>query len=86
MPKPTTRESIAATLIVPERILLFCLASDSDWQVASITHATAQHVMVWSLIERERGATSYKLTKQGRALLGALLKPSISGPPEAKDG
>jgi hypothetical protein len=27
---------------VPERILLFCLASDSDWQAASITHTTAQ--------------------------------------------
>ena len=41
-----TAESIAAVLTVPERILLFCLASDTDWQAASVTHATAQHMMV----------------------------------------
>jgi NADPH:quinone reductase-like Zn-dependent oxidoreductase len=43
-------QSIAAELTVPERLLLFCPASDTDWQAASITHATAQHMMVriWS--------------------------------------
>jgi hypothetical protein len=50
--KPTPA-SIAAALTVPERILLFCLASDTDWQAASITHATAQHMMVRGLIERD---------------------------------
>jgi hypothetical protein len=33
--KPTT-ESIVAGLTIPERMLLFCLASDTDWQAASI--------------------------------------------------
>jgi hypothetical protein len=55
MPKPRA-ESIAVGLTVPERILLFCLASDTDWQAASITHATAQHMMVRGLIERDRTA------------------------------
>jgi hypothetical protein len=32
------------------------LASDTDWQAASITHATAQHMMVRGLIERDRGS------------------------------
>jgi hypothetical protein len=50
--KPSA-ETIAAELAVPERILLFCLASDTDWQAASITHATAQHMMVRGLIERK---------------------------------
>jgi len=34
----------AAGLTVPERLLLFCLASDTDWQAANITHATGQQM------------------------------------------
>jgi hypothetical protein len=74
MPAKPTPASIAAVLTVPELILLFCLATDTDWQAASITHATAQHMMVRGLIERDRGATSYQLTDQERAVLSALLK------------
>ena len=37
---------------------------DTDWQAASITHATAQHVMVRGLIERDRAAMRYALTDQ----------------------
>jgi hypothetical protein len=70
MAKPTPA-SIAADLTLPERLLLFCLASDTDWQAASITHATAQHMMVRGLIDR--AATRYALTDQGRAVLGARL-------------
>jgi hypothetical protein len=68
--KPTAA-SIAAKLTVPERLLLFCLATDTDWQAASITHATAQHMMVRGLIERDRAATRFILTEQGRAVLTA---------------
>jgi hypothetical protein len=67
-----TAESIAAALTVPERILLLCLACDTDWQAASVTHATAQHMMVRGLIEGE-AASQFKLTDQGRAMLAALL-------------
>jgi hypothetical protein len=55
-------------MTVSERILLFCLASGTDWQAASITHATAQHTMVRGLTERDLSATQYKLTEQGRAV------------------
>jgi hypothetical protein len=72
MPKPTAA-SIAAALTISERLLLYCLASDTDWQEASITHATAQHMMVRGLIERDRAATRYALTDQGRAVLGVLV-------------
>jgi hypothetical protein len=58
---------------VPERLLLFCLASDTDWQKASVTHATAQHMMVRGLIERDQTASRFMLSDQGRAVLGALL-------------
>jgi hypothetical protein len=72
MAKSPEAASIAAELTVPERLLLFCLASDTDWQAASVTHATAQHMMVRGLIERE-AASRFKLTDQGRAVLAALL-------------
>jgi hypothetical protein len=74
MPTKPTTASMAAKLTVPERILLFCLASDTDWQAASITHATAQQMMVRGLIERDRGATRCALTEEGRAVLVALLR------------
>lgn len=61
---------------MPESLILFCLASGTDWQAASITHATAQHMLVRGLIERATGATNYKLTDQGRAVLDALLAKS----------
>jgi hypothetical protein len=69
--KPTA-EATAAGLTDPERILLFCLASDTDWQAASVTHMTAQHMMVRGLIERE-AASRFKLTGEGCAVLAALL-------------
>ena len=74
MVKPPTAHSIAAGLTFPERLLLCCLASDTDWQSASITHATAHQMMVLGLIERAIGVTSYKLTDQGRAVPDAVLK------------
>jgi hypothetical protein len=64
--KTPTAELIAAALTVPERLMLFFLASDTDWQKASITPATAQHLMGRGLIERQ-AATRYVLTEQGRA-------------------
>jgi hypothetical protein len=66
-------ELIAAELTVPERLLLFCLASGTDWRKAGITHQTAQHLLVRGLIGRDRAAPRYALTDQGRAVLGALL-------------
>jgi len=70
-PKPTAA-SIATELTVPERILLFCLASDTDWQAASITHTTAQHMMVRGLIERDRAATRFALTDRATERAGPL--------------
>jgi hypothetical protein len=54
MPAKLSPQSIAAALTVPERLLLLCLATDTDWQAASIKHATAQQMMVRGLIERSR--------------------------------
>jgi hypothetical protein len=46
MAKAPTTEQIAAELTVPERVLLFCLASDTDWVKAGVSHSIAQHMLV----------------------------------------
>jgi hypothetical protein len=52
-----------------DRILLFCVASDTEWELAGITGAT---VIVRGLIERDAG-NRLALTEQGRAVLTALI-------------
>ena len=66
-------EAIAATLSVPERILLFCIASDTDWQKATVTGETVTVMVVKGLVERGP-AGRLSLTDAGRAVLAALLK------------
>ena len=73
MPARVSYGKVAAGLTVHERVLLFCLASNTDWQKAGVTHATAQQMMIRSLIDRE-GAGAFVLTDQGRAVLAALLE------------
>jgi hypothetical protein len=41
MAKTPTADSTATELTVPERLLLFCLATNTDWQKAGVPHATA---------------------------------------------
>jgi len=74
MTKPPSPEAIAAGLAVPERILLFCLASDTDWRTAGVTHTTAEHLHVRGMIGRDRTGTRYVLSDQGRAVLAAFLE------------
>jgi hypothetical protein len=72
MTKLPTPETIAATLTVPERMLLFCIASDTDWTAAGVASATTQHMHVRGLIERTP-TTRFALSDQGRAVLAAVL-------------
>ena len=72
MTNAPTLQNFAANLSVPERVLLFCLASGTDWINAGVPHATAQEVMVLGLIERDHGA-NYRPTHQGRAVLSVLI-------------
>jgi hypothetical protein len=64
--------TIAAELSVPERVLLFCVASGTEWARAGVTGATATAMVVRGLIERD-SADELTLTKEGRAVLEALL-------------
>jgi hypothetical protein len=64
--------TIAAELSVSERVLLFCVASGTEWTRAGVTGATATAMMVKGLIERS-SADDLTITKDGRAVLDALL-------------
>jgi hypothetical protein len=63
-------------LSIPERILLFCVASGTEWERAGITGATVTATIVRGLIARD-AAAHLTLTPEGRKALEALL---------AKDG
>ena len=39
----TPLDTIAAELTVPERVLLFCFASGTDWVKEGVPHSTAHH-------------------------------------------
>ena len=72
MAKPNPDNPAARALSFPERILLFCVASGTEWERAGITGPTVTAMVIKSLIERA-AAGKLTLTKQGRAVLAALL-------------
>jgi hypothetical protein len=78
MPARPSPAKIASDLRVPERIMLFCLASGTDWERAGVTHATAQQLLVRGLIDRNQSAGRFKLTALGRAVFDALLRQQPS--------
>jgi len=45
--------------------MLFCLASDTDWERAGATHATTQHLLLGGIIDRTSRAARFKLTTVG---------------------
>ena len=56
MAKAPTAEAIGASLSARERVLLFCLGSDTEWVSVGIPVATFQHMIVRNLVERTRQA------------------------------
>jgi hypothetical protein len=77
MPVRPSPAKIASDLRVPERMMLFCLASGTDWERAGVTHATPQHLLVRGLLNRASTPARFKLTPLGRDVLAALLKPPV---------
>jgi hypothetical protein len=66
-------DAIRSELSTPERILLFCVASGTEWERAGVTRATITMLVVRCLIERDTGARLV-LTKKGRAALDAMIE------------
>jgi hypothetical protein len=74
-PKPTPA-ALAAKLSIPQRVLFFCIASNTDWRKARITSPTVQLSIVQNLVElveQDRTTPRLKLTDHGRAVFAALL-------------
>jgi hypothetical protein len=71
-PRLDDPQAQAAALRIPERLLLFCVASKTEWERAGITGAEVTAMVIEGLIGREPTGQLY-LTKQGRAALAALL-------------
>jgi hypothetical protein len=71
----STSETPVGELTVPERLMLLCLASDTDWEkVAGLTDATVQRMIVRGLVERDRTTVGrFALTDQGHSVVAALL-------------
>jgi hypothetical protein len=64
--------SHAPDLTVRERVLLFCAASNTDWEHAGIPGETVTAMVVKGLIERDAGGR-LDLTERGRDALRAIL-------------
>jgi hypothetical protein len=71
-PKPHSADVQAAALIVPERVLLFCVASGTDWERAGIASTMVTATVIKGLIAREPTGGLY-LTKDGRAAVRTLM-------------
>jgi hypothetical protein len=62
----------AMALTVRERVLLFCVGSDTDWQRAGIPEEIVTRMTVRGLVSRD-ALGRLELTNSGRAALRALL-------------
>jgi hypothetical protein len=72
MAKLSIPAEAAAALRVSERMLLFCVASNTDWQHTTIPGEIVTTMVVKGLIERDAGG-HLSLTGRGRAILRAML-------------
>ena len=77
MAKRSTQEEVAADLTVRERVLLFCAASNTDWEHAGVPGETVTAMVVRGLIERDAGGR-LDLTERGLVTLRGLL-PDLGG-------
>jgi hypothetical protein len=72
MAKLTAPAETAAALRVSERMLLFCVASNTDWKHTAIPGEIVTTMVVKGLVERDTGG-HLALTDRGRAVLRAML-------------
>ena len=69
---PDEASDIIAKLSVPKRVLLFCVASGTEWERAGITGAVITFMIVRGLVQRDP-VGRLSLTKEGRAVFQALI-------------
>jgi hypothetical protein len=62
----------ADVLSMTERILLFCVGSQTSWERTGATRTTVTSLIITGLIQRDPAGT-LRLTKEGRASLLTML-------------
>jgi len=72
MAKLSMPTETAVALRVSERMLLFCVASNTDWKHSAIPGEIVTTMVVKGLIDRDAGG-ALTLTDRGRAVLRAML-------------
>jgi hypothetical protein len=72
MAKLTMPAEAAEALSVRERLILFCVASGTDWQYVASGGETITGLVFKGLIERDAGEL-LSLTDRGRAVLRTML-------------
>jgi hypothetical protein len=68
----TGASTIATTLTVQERVLLFCVVSGTEWERANITGPAVTSAIVRGLVQRDP-IGQLSLTKEGRAVFRELI-------------
>ena len=72
MAKLSMPTETAVALRVSERMLLFCVASNTDWKHPAIPGEIVATMVVKGLIDRDAGG-ALTLTDRGRTVLRAML-------------
>jgi hypothetical protein len=74
MVKPESENQVvqADALSMTERMLLFCIGSQTSWERTAVTRATITSLVITGLIQRDPAGT-LRLTKEGRASLLTML-------------
>jgi hypothetical protein len=74
-------EKLTTTLSAHDRVILFCVATATDYGAVGITAHAMQSMAIRGFIAHNRESGAYTLTDSGRATLTAILENAeIIGP------
>jgi hypothetical protein len=75
-------EAVAAELSVPERILLFCIASGTDWQRAGVTGETGARSRPSNLVANYSDSTRSQIERMAAPLCASHRRAAWNPAPE----
>jgi hypothetical protein len=67
-------ERLTTALSAYDRVILFCVATATDYGAVGITAHALQSMAIRGFIAHNRESGAYTLTDSGRATLGAILE------------
>ena len=72
-------EKLTTTLSAHDRVILFCVATATDYAAVGITAHAMQSMAIRGFIAHDRESGAYTLTDSGRATLTAILEQAGIG-------